>query len=159
MIAERCALTTKNAVNRHNRQIFIPMANVSEVLTIESLPSHWRAEAARLRHWCGDHDPVARALVTVAAQVEQVLATAADDLLTLGKAASESGYSVEHLGRMLREQPVLNAGRRGAPRIRRGNLPMKPGYSKPPTPTDEAASPPRRGVAHAILSSKYGGAR
>ncbi len=48
-----------------------------------------------------------------------------DTPLTLSDAARLSGLSAEHLGRRLRQGTIPNAGRKGAPRIRRGDLPMK----------------------------------
>jgi hypothetical protein len=50
-----------------------------------------------------------------------------DPLLTLTEAADRSGYSIDHLGRLIRDGTIPNAGRPGAPRIRRGDLPQKPG--------------------------------
>ena len=43
--------------------------------------------------------------------------------LTLANAARESGYSTDHLGRLVRSGKTSNAGRPGAPRISRGHLP------------------------------------
>jgi len=45
--------------------------------------------------------------------------------LTLEEAAEKSGYSADHLGRLVREGKIPNAGRSGAPRIARRNLPAK----------------------------------
>lgn len=55
-----------------------------------------------------------------------VMASEAEAVLSLPQAAARSGYSVEHLGRLVREGKVPNAGRRGAPRIRVADLPRKP---------------------------------
>jgi hypothetical protein len=46
-------------------------------------------------------------------------------ILTLKAAAEESGYSVEHLARLIRQGRVANAGRRNAPRIRAADLPVR----------------------------------
>lgn len=46
--------------------------------------------------------------------------------LTIADAADESGYSEDHLRRLVREGTLPNAGENGAPRIRRRNLPRKP---------------------------------
>ena len=50
-----------------------------------------------------------------------------DVTLTLDEGASESGYSTDGLGRMIREGTIDNAGMPGAPRILRRDLPRKPG--------------------------------
>ena len=47
--------------------------------------------------------------------------------LTLAEAARESGYSADQLSRHIREGRLVNVGRKGAPRLRRGDLPRKPG--------------------------------
>jgi hypothetical protein len=51
--------------------------------------------------------------------------------LTLSEAAAESGYSVDHLSRLLRSNRLPNAGRRYSPRIRRGDLPRRPNLRGP----------------------------
>jgi hypothetical protein len=56
----------------------------------------------------------------------KVLAAETEELLTLRAAAALSGYSEDHLGRLIRTQAIANAGRPGAPRIRRGDLPRRP---------------------------------
>lgn len=48
-------------------------------------------------------------------------------LLSLQEAAAESGYSADHLGRLVREGKIPNAGRPNAPRIAAGDLPRKSG--------------------------------
>ena len=47
--------------------------------------------------------------------------------LTLHEAADLSGYSTDHLGRLVREGKIPNAGRPKAPRIARKDLPRKTG--------------------------------
>lgn len=76
-----------------------------------------------------------------APQVAHVWRLAADELeaheqahwlesLTLKEAAIESGYSEAHLSRLIAERRVENTGKKGAPRLRRSDLPKKP--SPPP---------------------------
>ena len=59
------------------------------------------------------------------AELDQIADSGANELLPLHRAAAESGYSVDHLGRLLRDGKLANAGRVNAPRIRRGDLPIK----------------------------------
>jgi hypothetical protein len=73
-----------------------------------------------------------RALVDGAALLDDVLADVAavaqadaDELLDLRAAARESGYSADHLGRLVHAGTIPNAGRPHAPRIRRADLPRK----------------------------------
>lgn len=53
--------------------------------------------------------------------------TLADEkrVLTLKVAAAESGYSTEHLARLIREGRIRNAGRRYAPRVYAVDLPVR----------------------------------
>lgn len=83
-----------------------------------------RGKASELRESFGD-EPRARALEWAAAQVEATLRRLADEALTLAEASQRSGYSPDHLGRLLRERRLPNAGRTGAPRIRAGDLPTR----------------------------------
>jgi hypothetical protein len=83
-----------------------------------------RGKASELRESFGD-EPRARALEWAAAQVEATLRQLSDESLTLAEASRRSGYSPDHLGRLLREHRLPNAGRTGAPRIRAGDLPTR----------------------------------
>jgi hypothetical protein len=46
-------------------------------------------------------------------------------LVSLSDAAALSGYSVEHMGRLVRRGDLRNYGRKGAPRVRVGDLPPR----------------------------------
>jgi hypothetical protein len=62
-------------------------------------------------------------------------------ILSLTDAAERSGYSREHLGRLVRAGRIPNAGRPNAPKIRIGDLPRKPGYLlRDPWPDDIASA-------------------
>jgi len=61
------------------------------------------------------------------AELDTLVSDSANEALSLRQAAAESGYSADHLAREVRAGRILNAGRRGAPRIRRGDLPRKLG--------------------------------
>jgi hypothetical protein len=65
----------------------------------------------------------------IAEEFENALRQQTMEVLTLAEAAAEGGYSTEHLGRLLRKNPELNAGRKGAPRILRRDVPRKPDAS------------------------------
>jgi hypothetical protein len=84
-----------------------------------------RAKAAELRDCFGD-EARARALEWAASLMERAMRDRADERLTLAQAALRSGYSAEHLARLVREGRLPNAGRRGSPRIRAGDLPVRP---------------------------------
>jgi hypothetical protein len=92
-------------------------------MTPAELAAQWRQEAetfarygdARMAGVCRMH---AEALAGAMASVD-------DEVLDLAAAHRESGYSVERLRHMIAAGDLPNAGRRGAPRIRRGDLPKK----------------------------------
>ena len=113
-----------------------------------NLPAEWRAEAESFQ----EHgvEPAARAYERCARQLEESLMAEGGERLTLGEAAEESGYSTDHLGRLIREEKIPNAGRANAPRIRRADLPIKP---KPRAlPVAEATSLPQTTNAQVVQS-------
>ncbi len=72
-------------------------------------------------------ESVACTLEFCAAQLSAEDAQLGSEQLTLGQAAQISGYSTDHLGRLVRAGLIPNSGRPGAPRIARRELPIKPG--------------------------------
>jgi hypothetical protein len=90
---------------------------------IKPFVEHLRTEAARLKR----HGAL-EAAATKEVDAEELEAFVRDlefAALTLDEAAEESGYSAAHLSRLLSEGALRNAGKPGAPRIRRGDLPRK----------------------------------
>jgi len=67
----------------------------------------------------------AKVLDEFIADLTKVLSAEANTVLTLETAALRSGYSKEHLARLIREGTLPNAGRRGAPRIYARDLPHR----------------------------------
>jgi hypothetical protein len=94
-------------------------------MTPDALPAAWKARAESFR--AHGADAQARTLEHVAGELEDALREAGETELTLSEAAAESGYSERRLRELLAEDPQLNAGRKGRPRIRREDLPRKPG--------------------------------
>lgn len=113
------------------------------------LPSTWRAKAATLAPYS---EPAARAFEQAARELETALGAEGDDLLTLTEAARVSGYSADHLGRLLKRGSIPNAGRAHAPRIRRADLPRRAGRlpCEPAGPMLTSAGQ----VARAVVSSE-----
>ena len=58
--------------------------------------------------------------------LESLMKVDENALLTLKEAAQYSGYSQDHLGRLVREGKIPNNGRPGAPLLQRGDVPRKP---------------------------------
>jgi hypothetical protein len=119
--------------------------------TPHELSKYWRAHAAEIESYAPH---AAAAFQRAADQLELALNTSANEVLTLDQAAAESGYSADHLGRLLREQKIPNAGRANAPRILRGDLPRKPAITKR---ASHAASDLQNGsLVRSIFASKRG---
>ena len=93
-------------------------------LTAVEYPAELRMRAASLRQWAAD-EGAAKVYEHVADELEEIIRRGEDHALTLAEAARETGYSGEHLGRLIREGKITNAGRKNVPRIRRGDLPHK----------------------------------
>ena len=93
-----------------------------------------RAKAKELREVFGEEVP-ARTLEWAALKVEQALRDESEELLTLPEASDISGYHPDSLARMVRDGQIHDLrlpNSKGMIRIRRGDLPIKPG--RPHTP-------------------------
>ncbi len=96
---------------------------------IEGLAGCWRADATRLRAWsCDDQATI---LERCADELEARVMEWADEPLTLSDAAQESGYSVQHLRRLVTQGLLTDVAESSQIRVRRGDLPRKPGHSGP----------------------------
>ncbi|MDO8500457.1 MAG: hypothetical protein Q7S20_01280 [Gemmatimonadaceae bacterium] len=91
-------------------------------MTPNELAKHWRQDAETLERYDSQLAGVCRGH---ADELDAALRSVADDALDLATAAHESGYSRDRLRHMLAEGAIPNAGRKGSPRIRRGDLPSK----------------------------------
>ncbi len=91
------------------------------------LAARWRASANALRRYAPE---VANAWDDAAKELEEHDRERELEALTLTEASAESGYSEGHLGRLVSNYTLPNAGTKGAPRIRRCDLPRKPGGSR-----------------------------
>jgi hypothetical protein len=75
-------------------------------------------------------EPQARSLEWAATRIELALRDESDQLLTLLEAATLSGYHPDSLARMVRDGQIPDLrppNSKGMIRIRRGDLPIKPG--------------------------------
>lgn len=96
---------------------------------VDRLPEEFRTRAAALEAYA---PAAATAFREAAASVERALTDAAGDALTLAEAAEASGYSTDHLSRLIARGMLRNVGRKHAPRVLRGELPRKPARRTPP---------------------------
>ena len=94
-----------------------------------SIAAQWREEAAKLRQ--RGQESLALMAESFADELEAALREYDQATLTLKEASAESGYSSDHLAKLIRQGKLPNAGRRNAPRLRRGDLPAKAGFDAP----------------------------
>jgi len=103
----------------------------------------WRSRADELAPYAA---PAAEAFRTAARELEGEL-RACDDAVTLSEASRLGGYSIDHLQRLVAQGTLENVGLKGRPRIRRADVPQKPGYSLRRQPSADQLSARRRIVA------------
>lgn len=109
-------------------------------MSASDLPAAWRDRAAELERYA---PPAAEAFRSAADELAAALNAAAEEELTLSQAAHESGYSERRLRELIDAGTIPNRGRKGAPRIRRADLPKKPRRSDNATAYDPAADAAR----------------
>jgi hypothetical protein len=112
----------------------------TEPASVEGLPVAWRKHAKTLRRYGGE--PPAVALERCADDLDATFRERDETTLSLVEAARESGYSRDHLGRLVRDGRIPNAGRPNAPRIARRHLPRKapaePPLAEQPRPRERS---------------------
>ena len=89
---------------------------------LRDLPAHWRGRAEMLKPYA---PAGAQAFEDAAAELDSALFSHDMEAMNLKQAAEESGYSAEHLGRLLKAGKLPNAGKKGAPKLLRKDLPRK----------------------------------
>ena len=102
--------------------------------TIRELLNQWHTEAETLQNRFRD-ERGAFLVSRMATELENALLAHDDEPLTLAEAAEESGYSTDTIARRLRKGTLPNVGRRHAPRVRRGDLPVKKSHLREDTLT------------------------
>ena len=95
----------------------------------------------------------ANVLLVCAEQLSAQVDESEEAPLTLKEASELGGYSEDHLGRLLREKKISNAGRKGAPRIRRADVPTKSGYVAPGASSPEVD---REQIVRSVINEGVG---
>ncbi len=95
-------------------------------MDLTRLSRKWLDEVAVLRRRGAEAQAVA--IESCISDLEQFAEEWRLQSLTVKEAAAESGYTSDHLSRLLTEELIENAGVKGRPRIRRCDLPSKPGF-------------------------------
>lgn len=117
-----------------------------------NLVTTWRHRAAGIEPYSPG---AAAAFRRCADDLDASLRSAALDEFTLAEASEQSGYSVDHLARLVRDGKIPNAGRPHVPRIRRGDLPRRAG-ALPSAPSVAMVGESRRQIAQAVVNSTKG---
>jgi hypothetical protein len=105
------------------------------------LPDLWRREAGLYRR--DGVDSLARMAERHAAELDAALRAGGEALLSAREAAEVSGYSADHLHRLVKVGRLTDYGRAHAPRYRSADLPLKPGRLLPgqgPAPNSGGAT-------------------
>lgn len=93
-------------------------------MTYEDLTAKYEQLQSTLTH-VGALVDAGRLISAFLADVEALRRAEADETLSIAEAADVSGYSKDHVSRLIRSGEVPNAGKPNRPRVRRGDLPQK----------------------------------
>ena len=94
-------------------------------MTFDAFIASLRAAAASYAE-VDAHVSGAKLLAKLIADLEQISSALSDQPVTLAEASRLSGYSPDHLARLVRQGRIRNVGRKGAPRVLVGDLPRRP---------------------------------
>ena len=93
-------------------------------MIVAALLSHWRSRATDLERYA---PAAAQAFRDAADELAEAL-NGAEETVSLKEAAMLGGYPVDSLQRMVASGRIQNYGRKGKPRVRRADVPAKPGH-------------------------------
>lgn len=96
-------------------------------MSLGDLTARWLREAETFRRY-GD-ERGAKTCELHAGELEAAIGAARLEALTLEEAAQLGGYSYDRLWHLVKEERIENVGAPGAPRIRRSEVPVKPGHA------------------------------
>ena len=120
---------------------------------LRGLSDRWRLEAERLRRF--EAHGQAAACEQLANELDAALAAWDLSPLTISEASELSGYTEDHLRRLVRRDCIPNAGRQNSPRILRKDLPIKPLSRDGSGAQDSIDS--KEQIARSVADSKEGG--
>ena len=106
---------------------------------LTELMARWVDEALRLRNRYA-METAALICEAHARELEAAVREVSAELLTVAEAATESGYSEQHIRALVAAGEIPNAGRKGRPRVRRGDLPHRKAGRHAPTQAGNARS-------------------
>ena len=119
-------------------------------MTFAALAGEWYARAEQLTPYAA---PAAEAFRRAAAELEATLHEVENETVSLSEAAAIGGYSYDHLQALIASGEITNVGRKHRPRIRRRDVPIKPGHPLP-SPAEPSHFSARRRIV-ASVSTKH----
>jgi hypothetical protein len=124
-------------------------------VSLAEVRARWGAERERLRA-LDARVSAPRIIDQFLSDLDALEQSSGDELLTLTEAARISGYSRAHLGRLVRDGAISNWGRPGAPKIRRGDLPIKPGHLCSSESAVQITGSSKRQVVRSVVAHEGG---
>ena len=94
------------------------------MLSVAELLEKWEAEAVTMERYADVRGAAVCRLHV--AELRDAIGVEQDQVLTLAEAALEGGYPEDHIRHMIGDGRLRNAGVKGAPRIRRADVPRRP---------------------------------
>lgn len=94
------------------------------MMASQTLTESWLARARELEPYA----PAAAEAFRTAARELLKEQDAVEDSVTLREAHAIGGYSIDHLQRVVKKGQIKNVGTKGRIRIRREDVPIKPGH-------------------------------
>lgn len=120
-------------------------------MTLAELRERWRADATVLRR--RGADGAAQLLEGCAAELDAVdEASRAAAIVTPAQAARLTGYSAEHIARLVRRGTIPNVGRKHAPRVRLADVPRKAGTLADASAAPHLVGATRRDLTRAVAN-------
>jgi len=95
-------------------------------VSLANLAERWRSRADELEPFAAGP---AQAFRRAADELEGEIRALDVESVTLSEASAIGGYSVDHLQRLVATAQLENVGRKHRPRVRRADVPVKPGHT------------------------------
>lgn len=122
-------------------------------MTTREIIDRWVARRAELE-LLGANVDGAKLCDQAIADLKRIASGDSDELLNLRAAADASGYSTRQLKRLIDEEKIANHGRKGSPRVRRGDLPKKVELIRKSTGEDSKASTTMLGISRSAVAAR-----
>lgn len=118
--------------------------------SLAMLRAKWESRRAEHAH-LSSMVSAERIIGDVLADLGELADAHALDAVSLKEASAIGGYSMDRLQHIVAAGEIDNIGRKGKPKIRRGDVPIKPGYLRPGA--DGAQFDARRRIVASVTGS------